>query len=134
MRIMKSLCRTSVAAAVALAGLSVAVPAGASAATCQSWGTQPSTAANGTHQLIGVTTTSPCNAWAVGIYYVQPAENTLIEHWNGTKWTLQFSPNPDSTANYLGGVSATSASNAWAVGNIGLSPHRVLIEHWNGTT
>jgi hypothetical protein len=39
---------------------------------------------------------------------------TLIEHWNGTKWTQVPSPGPAGD-NVLDGW-RPSASNAWAVG------------------
>lgn len=134
MPVMMSLRVGSLVAAIVVAGMSVAMPAPTSASTCQSWGSQPPTAANGDHGLNAVTTTSPCNAWAVGEYFAESVENTLVEHWNGTSWSLQFSPNPDSMHNYLNGVAATSATNAWAVGAIGDQVPRTLIEHWNGTT
>src|SRR5205823_4783917 len=60
---------------------------------------------------------------------------TLIEHWNGTTWSLVTSPNPNGNGTLLG-VAAVSKSNVWAVGtfnNTAGSSH-TLIEHWNGTT
>jgi hypothetical protein len=134
MPVMRSLRVGSLVAAIAVAGMSVAMPPPTSASTCQSWGSQPPTAANGDHGLNAVTTTSRCNAWAVGEYFAEGVENTLVEHWNGTNWTLQLSPSPNATVNYLNGVAATSATNAWAVGTIGDSPRRTLIERWNGAT
>src|SRR5437868_6734376 len=86
-------------------------------------------------QLHAVTATSPRNAWAVGTL---GGKHTLVEHWNGSSWRVQASPN-ESTYNYLYGVSATAASNAWAVGysqnSVGCgSCSRTLIEHWNGSS
>ncbi|PYL02849.1 MAG: hypothetical protein DME32_05445, partial [Verrucomicrobia bacterium] len=53
---------------------------------------------------------------------------TLIEHWNGTAWSIVSSPNASTTQdNFLSDVTCTSASDCWAVGG-------TLIEHWNGTT
>jgi hypothetical protein len=68
--------------------------------------------------LNGVAATSTRNAWAVGFSFPAGPDGvalTLIEHWNGTAWSLVASPNPSSTRNVLNGVAATSASNAWAV-------------------
>jgi hypothetical protein len=85
-----------------------------------------------------VAVVSATNAWAVGNYSngtVNQAR-TLIEHWNGTAWKQQSSPNPGSAVPTLNGVAATSPTNAWAVGyyNNGASaPRQTLILHWNGT-
>jgi hypothetical protein len=84
----------------------------------------------GDDELDGVAATSSHNAWAVGSYDANnkntPKINTLIEHWNGSAWKVQASPNP-THQNTLHGVAATSRNNAWAVGGS-------LIEHWNGKT
>jgi len=59
---------------------------------------------------------------------------SLAEGWNGTKWTVQPTPNPGgATFTFLQGVACTSGSNCWAAGEWG-SPAgpRTLIEHWNG--
>jgi hypothetical protein len=90
------------------------------------------------NELGGVSATSPASAWAVGDYQNGngTAEQTLIEHWNGSSWKLQPSPNPGGAAGntILGGVAATSATNAWATGYYtGSSGHgQTLILHWNG--
>ena len=57
----------------------------------------------------------------------------MIEHWNGTSWSVVKSPNvgSDSDGNVLSGVAAVSASNIWAVGSYSKGS---LIEHWNGTS
>lgn len=46
--------------------------------------------------LAAVAATSSTNAWAVGSYTTSDgaADQTLIEHWNGTDWQVQDSPNP----------------------------------------
>ena len=88
--------------------------------------------------LRGVAVTSVTNAWAVGNCYSQTnPPQTLIERWNGTRSTVQPSPNPEGSPNVheLHGVAAISATNAWAVGdnhNIPTS-YQTLIERWNGT-
>jgi hypothetical protein len=88
--------------------------------------------------LLGVVAISSQDAWAVGNYYSQKkgAEETLIDHWNGTKWSVAPNPNPSSTANGLNGVTAISAHNVWAVGQYQPTSGNTqpLIEHWNGST
>ncbi len=68
---------------------------------------------------------------------------TLIEHWNGTRWNIFPSPNIGGVknTNQLAGVAAISSNDVWVVGvfydssicdrNPLCSPD-VLIEHWNG--
>jgi hypothetical protein len=60
---------------------------------------------------------------------------TLIEHWNGTAWSVVPSPTV-GTSPYLNGVTATSASNVWAVGYdtpAGTTQPRTFSLNWNGT-
>jgi hypothetical protein len=86
------------------------------------------------NSLNAVATTSAKNAWAVGEYVTGSGENTLIEHWNGTTWSVTQSPSQSHTDNLLVSVAATSVKNAWAVGytfnSSGLE--QTLIEHWDG--
>ena len=57
------------------------------------------------------------NVWAVGSSNNGSAPTrTLIQHWDGTQWTIVPSPSPDSQLNELRSVTALSADNAWAVG------------------
>jgi hypothetical protein len=94
--------------------------------------------------LTGVSAISATDAWAVG-WYNNPttgAEETLVLHWNGTKWNKVASPNPGGTTSAsdystLSGVSADSATDAWAVGHYFNPtthfPGVTLVLHWNGT-
>jgi hypothetical protein len=93
----------------------------------------PGSAAN---VLNGVATLPNGHVWAVGSYSNGTAEQTLIEHWNGTCWKRFPSPNPGgpSNNNGLAAVAADSPSDAWAVGSYSDGTHnRTLIEHWNGS-
>src|SRR5439155_22453256 len=91
----------------------------------------PNTSATQHNFLFDVTCASASDCWAVGYYStggVGSVHQTLIEHWNGTAWSIVSSPNASTTqANFLSDVTCTSASDCWAVGG-------TLIEHWNGTT
>lgn len=82
--------------------------------------------------LTGVTAVSANNVWAVGYYdnISTHGYQSLIEHWNGTRWVVVSSPNLGSGYNQLNAVATVSASNIWAVGQ---AASAVLIEHWNGT-
>ncbi len=91
--------------------------------------------------LQGIAAVSSEDVWAVGTSgYNSSSGNgsrTLIEHWNGSKWSVIESPNnPNSDFNSLSGIAANSASDIWAVGS---SPRtyplqgQTLIEHWDGS-
>jgi hypothetical protein len=77
--------------------------------------------------LSGVSCTSATACTAVGSY-----DNvTLAEAWNGTKWSLEPTANPNgSQRSSLSGVSCTSATACTAVGSHG---NLTLAEAWNGT-
>jgi hypothetical protein len=84
----------------------------------------------------GVATLAANDAWAVGFYQLNStsADQTLIEHWNGSQWNIVASPSTGQNS-VLYGVAASSATNAWAVGHstdsTGITT--ALIEHWNGS-
>ena len=119
---------------VATGTLAVGVIPPTSAATCQSWGTQPPSPGTNNNDLLAVTVLSACNAWAVGTRSDTPlATQTLIEHWNGTAWTVVPSPSPSDVSNELAGVGAISPKDMWAVGySSNGTSFRPLIEHYNG--
>lgn len=85
--------------------------------------------------LSGVSAVSASDVWAVGSSLNSGITSTLVEHWNGSAWSIVASPSPGSLTNVLVGVSALAANDVWAVG---VSDYgggfQTLIEHWNGTT
>jgi hypothetical protein len=87
--------------------------------------------------LTGIAAVSANDVWAVGLYFSATVTQarTLIEHWNGSAWSVVSSPNVGANGNSLGGVSAVSANDLWAVGYYMNSPgiNRTLTEHWNGS-
>src|SRR5437868_7294304 len=86
-------------------------------------------------QLNAIAATSVNDAWVVGYYDTSSNDiHTLIEHWNGTTWSIGASPN-STGYDELNAVTALSASDAWAVGTAFSSSNATTrIEHWNGTT
>jgi hypothetical protein len=67
--------------------------------------------------LDSVTVVSPDDVWAVGTSYTTPHGTVnLIEHWNGTKWSVVASPDAGIDGS-LQSVSAVSATDVWAVGD-----------------
>jgi len=100
--------------------------------------TSPNTSTTQHNQLSGVTCTSASDCWAVGDYYNfsiiknQPHQ-TLIEHWNGTAWSIVTSPGATQDSE-LNDVTCASASDCWAVGSSFTDEAwQTLTEHWNGT-
>jgi hypothetical protein len=87
--------------------------------------------------LTGVSCTSASACTAVGYSGTSTGTTaTLAEHWNGSTWTIQATPNPPGAARtLLTGVSCASASACTAVGYSGTSTQTAtLAERWNGTT
>lgn len=88
------------------------------------------------NSLSAVTATSAHDLWAVGAAS-NPSSNTaqtLIEHYNGSQWSIVKSANVASD-NFLQGVTAVSSKLVWAVGfSFGnLGGVKTLIERWNGS-
>ena len=62
---------------------------------------------------------------------------TLIEHWNGSQWSVVPSPNTTCHQNVLASIHITSAHSGWATGGgnyCGRTRTITFREHWNGTT
>jgi hypothetical protein len=93
--------------------------------------------------LSGVTAISADNAWAVGTGFnnvhdtsASVANKAVIEHWNGTAWSIVASP---AGLISVDRISAASATGIWASGQ---APQQTIAGvpvpvartlHWNGT-
>jgi hypothetical protein len=86
-------------------------------------------------ELTSVTAVSSDDVWAVGHWLNDTtlSAGTLIEHWDGTSWSVVASPNP-GMFNALYGVSAQAADDIWAVGDkwLNWSAKVPLIIHYDG--
>lgn len=72
----------------------------------------------GNNYLTSITTVTQNNIWAAG-YYVDSTtgfNQTLIEHWNGTAWSVVASANPGKASNVLTSISAHAANKIWVAG------------------
>ena len=95
----------------------------------------PNTSDDVANQLFGVSCRRPAACTAVGYTTNVLLDQTLIESWNGRRWTI--APSPDtSTAkdNLLWSVSCPASSACTAVGYaLNGSSFSTLIESWNGS-
>jgi hypothetical protein len=78
------------------------------------------------------------DVWAVGHADVTDfiGARSLIEHWNGSQWSIVASPNRGDrdTVNQLTGVAAVAPDDVWAVGTrYDYSPgFHPIVMHWDG--
>jgi hypothetical protein len=111
-----------------------------------SWSISPTpNGPNEVNWLLGADARASNDVWAVGYSATNPPFQsqsvTLIEHWNGSAWSLVPSPNPTPplsgggpVSNELFGVAAVSANDVWAVGrSFDYGAGQTLVVHWNGT-
>ena len=93
------------------------------------WTEVPGGAAPHPSALFGISTVSANDIWAVGSWG-QNGGRGLIEHWDGTNWSVA-TVLPFGTI--LLAVAARSSSDVWAVGSIsGVGQIQTFVEHWNG--
>jgi len=94
--------------------------------TGAAWTIVPSPSPDPSDVLNSVAVVSANDIWAVGSFtnYNNPNNSYggLIEHWNGTTWSVVSNPSTQG----LSGVTALTSNNVWAVGG-----SQVL--HWNGS-
>src|SRR5438105_2170244 len=105
------------------------------AATCTGGWSVVRTAnrANVNNALSDLAVVNAHDVWAVGQSYNITAGQTLVEHWNGSTWSVVAAPHPGRYSD-LRGVSAAGGA-VWAVGNYdnnGLQS--TLTERWTGSS
>jgi hypothetical protein len=89
------------------------------------------------NSLAGVSCVSAAACTAVGSATNSSGVSaTLVESWNGTRWSVVPSPNRGTAGDVLEAVSCVSAAACTAVGSYTPSGvgSRPLIESWNGTS
>ena len=87
----------------------------------------------------GIVSFASNNVVAVGY---QPASNgavlTLVERWDGTKWSIVTTPNGSPGGQSFSAVSATSPNDIWAVGSLVIPNSnkavQTFVEHFDGST
>jgi hypothetical protein len=92
---------------------------------------------NAFYQFSGIQANSPTDVWAVGESAVVDGSSTdLIEHWNGTAWSIVTSPSPGSGDSLTSVTTSNAANDVWAVGvtqPTGATEGQTLTLNWNGT-
>lgn len=129
---------------VVLAGLflhpTFAHSAAVSPTTCgKGWSVVPSVNRSNYfgNALSCVAAISANDIWAVGVSWqrfevIPDVDQSLIEHWNGTAWSIVPDASPTNTD--LNGVAGVATNDVWAVGRVYTSQtQNAVIEHWNGT-
>jgi hypothetical protein len=99
------------------------------------WSVAPSPSpGNYANALFSVSGTSSSDIWAVGDQISQQGStytgSELIEHWNGSAWSVSATPLGDFQ---LLSVEALSPSDAWAAGYSGEPGNQEVLAHWNGS-
>ncbi|MFI5286459.1 MAG: hypothetical protein ACHQ4F_09075 [Candidatus Dormibacteria bacterium] len=87
-------------------------------------------------EAVACSASSACTA-AGYAYDAAGIRITLIEHWNGTAWAIQPTPNPaGAESSAFAGVACASTSACTAVGSSTTSAGipETLAEQWNGTS
>ena len=105
------------------------------------WSTVPSPNPVGVavSSLAAVRCPSAANCFAVGSYFLSlpdsSAEQTLVERWDGTSWSIVASPNkPNANDSSLAGVACPTATTCFAVGQYSTNlVTRTLVERWDGS-
>ncbi|MDQ1420743.1 MAG: hypothetical protein QOJ52_2705, partial [Acidimicrobiaceae bacterium] len=94
----------------------------------------PATTLNGHLDAVSCSTSDSCVA--VGYSHDNVGVDvTLAEYWDGVRWSIQRTPNPEGANNsFLTGVACASATECLAVGDfIDASGQQLaLAEHWDG--
>jgi hypothetical protein len=88
--------------------------------------------------LVAVGCPAGRGCFAVGVQAPGPRDQTLIERWTGTRWSIVASPNPPGqTPTHLNDVACATSASCVAVGEYG-DPHggggweRTFAERWDG--
>lgn len=99
------------------------------------WTIVPSPNLGSTRNVLNAVAAVAANdVWAVGSYSnsLDRYSQTLVEHWDGTVWTVLASPILGTTRNVLNAVSAAGVDDVWAVGtNRPNLLNQTLAEHFS---
>jgi hypothetical protein len=105
-----------------------------------SWNIVPNPASTDADSVLSsITAVSATNIWAVGFQHSngEGGQRPLVEHWDGTAWSVVTVPAGNPAQSRFTSVSADGPDDVWAVGSH-LEPGTsdlatALVEHWDGT-
>jgi Phosphoesterase family len=86
--------------------------------------------------LYSVTAVSDNDVWAAGTYAgPDNAFHPLLEHWNGTSWSVVPVPGPGTQDGILTSVTSSPGQGVWAAGQLAMSaPDRQVVLHLVGSS
>jgi hypothetical protein len=93
----------------------------------------PSPGASG-DMLYGVAAVSDSDVWAAGTYAgPDNVFHPLLEHWDGTSWSVVRVPGPSKQDGILTSVTSSPGQGVWAAGQLAESaPDRQIVLHLDG--
>jgi hypothetical protein len=113
-------------------------PAVSTASCAPVWQAVPAPDPGVSNALFGVDGRSPRDVWAVGSQTADGTTfETLVDHFDGTAWSMVPSPNAVDGENVLFAVASITPDDVWAVGraqSMTVPRVRGLIEHFDGTS
>src|SRR5581483_9055683 len=84
--------------------------------------------------LEGVAAVASNDVWAAGSFLDGSLfQHPLLEHWDGTRWSIAPLPSTRPGSG-LFGVAAVASNDVWAVGFEGPGNSTALVEHWDGAS
>jgi hypothetical protein len=94
----------------------------------------PTPSASSDAQLTGISCANATNCMAVGSSEGPDTGTTLVEHWNGARWSVLASPNAKGAdESQLSSVSCPAVNRCTAVGfTFSETGGKILVEQWNG--
>src|ERR1043166_8548935 len=88
---------------------------------------------SGTTALYAVEAVASDDVWAAGYRYQGNFSFPLVEHWDGTSWTIL--PNPAGVLqSQLHGIAVVAPNDVWFVGQTWNSSDQAYILHWDGVS
>jgi hypothetical protein len=85
-----------------------------------------------TKTLVAISVVDAEDAWAVGDVRTRSGQfRTLVERWDGVRWTIVPSPNPDPDSDYLNAVKAFASDDVWIAGTAGAG---MATAHFDGVS
>ena len=92
----------------------------------------PTPSSLNTFTFYGIAAASSNDVWATGAsYYTSGVSKALIEHWNGTKWSLVAGAKIQTLKSGLGGIAVVpGTSTFWSVGLIFGLTYETLTEYY----